>query len=213
MEGLVDAQALLTIKNKSKIDPHEVIGKLIDDQHFDAFEIDSQFNSPLPIESDEISSSYGYRYTMNVDHGQLQAGGGDDKVSGSQSRDTIHGGDGDDSIYGFDGQDQLTGGDGHDLLYGGKGSDHLNGSSGSDQLTGNQGKDHFYMSSGVDTVTDFQLGTDHLIVDQSKFTDIKLTQQGENLLISSPGSEASLIVRDLNENDLVASDAIKFVDL
>ena len=213
MEGLVDAQALLTIKNKSKIDPHEVIGKLIDDQHFDAFEIDSQFNSPLPIESDEISSSYGYRYTMTVDHGQLQAGGGDDKVSGSQSRDTIHGGDGDDSIYGFDGQDQLTGGDGHDLLYGGKGSDHLNGSSGSDQLTGNQGKDHFYMSSGVDTVTDFQLGTDHLIVDQSKFTDIKLTQQGENLLISSPGSEASLIVRDLNENDLVASDAIKFVDL
>lgn len=213
MQSLSNSQALLKIKNKGNVNPHKVVEGLFDDQHFDAFEIDSKFNSPLPISSDEISSSYGYRYTMMKDQGHLQAGDGDDNVSGNQSNDSINGGDGSDSIYGLDGSDHLTGGDGHDRLFGGKGHDLLNGSNGNDQLTGNQGKDHFYLSRGSDTVMDFKLGTDYLVIDRHEFVDIKLTQQADNLLISSSDGIGSMLIRDLNQSDFVKTDSIKFVDI
>ena len=213
MQNLSNSQALLKIKNKANIDPRLVVEGLLDDQHFDAFEIDSKFNSPLPIANDEISSSYGYRYTMMKDQGHFQAGDGDDDVSGNQFKDSINGGEGNDSIYGFDGSDLLTGGDGHDRLFGGKGHDLLNGSNGNDLLTGNQGKDHFYLSGGVDTVMDFKLGTDYLVIDRNQFTDIKLTQQADNLLISSSDGIGSMLIRDLNQSDFVKTDSIKFVDI
>ncbi|QLQ19075.1 MAG: hypothetical protein HZT43_10915 [Exiguobacterium profundum] len=53
----------------------------------------------------------------------MQAGSGDDLLSGGDGADTLHGGTGADTVRGDAGDDRLIGGGGHDRLYGGAGAD------------------------------------------------------------------------------------------
>ncbi|MHA4866224.1 calcium-binding protein [Duganella sp. PWIR1] len=60
----------------------------------------------------------------------------------------------------------IIGGAGNDTLSGGAGSDNLIGAGGNNRYTGGAGNDWFYLSSGsVNTVTDFTVGSDHMILD------------------------------------------------
>ena len=63
---------------------------------------------------------------------QLDAGTGNDTVTGGALNDTINGGDGDDTIKGGAGDDLITGGLGKDQLEGGLGADTLLGGGGDD---------------------------------------------------------------------------------
>lgn len=74
----------------------------------------------------------------------VEAGTGDDKVTGGPANDTINGGDGRDELQGNDGDDTLDGGPGNDDLDGGVGNDILKGGDGMDELDGNQGDDRLY---------------------------------------------------------------------
>jgi ELWxxDGT repeat protein len=99
---------------------------------------------------------------------EIQAGNGDDSVTGGSARDTIAGVAGSDSIFGGDGSDRVDGGvgndsvwgnngadtvlggDGVDSLYGNGGNDRLEGGANSDHMRGNGGRDTMYGNGGND---------------------------------------------------------------
>lgn len=94
-----------------------------------------------------------------IDH--IEAGAGNDVVSGLAGADTLLGEDGndllrgdagDDTLDGGAGNDQLFGGDGADLLYGGVGDDLLNADTGADQLFGGIGNDTYVVSEAGHTI-------------------------------------------------------------
>jgi Ca2+-binding RTX toxin-like protein len=93
---------------------------------------------------------------------EIQAGSGDDHISGSASDnsliggggdDTVSGGAGDDSVQGSDGNDNLTGGDGEDFMFGQTGADHFHALDG--------GRD--FIDGGIDADTDVVNDSDPLI--------------------------------------------------
>ncbi|WP_333340714.1 FG-GAP-like repeat-containing protein, partial [Microcoleus sp. D3_18_C1] len=131
---------------------------------------------------------------------------GNDTIFGGKGSDTILGSSGDDVLFGNRGADILNGDEGNDILYGGKGDDLLAGGLGSDTLVGGRGLDKFLLStsSGTDTITDFEVGTDLLVLgnglsfsqlaiaQDSGSTLIRLAQTGE-ILASLSGVSASSI--------------------
>jgi len=97
---------------------------------------------------------------------QVEAGSGNDSVTGTSGadkvlagadQDTVNGGDGNDSLYGEAGNDRLNGDGGDDLLVGGTGADTLNGGEGSDvyEASGNEAESDLFGDTGT-------LGTDTL---------------------------------------------------
>ncbi|MCR0983717.1 Ig-like domain-containing protein [Roseomonas populi] len=104
--------------------------------------------------------------TGNAGEDIIRGGLGNDTLSGLDGADNLWGGIGDDRLLGGKGIDTLYGELGNDVLDGGDGDDILNGGAGSDRLSGGQGADLFVVEggllAGVDTITDFQVGVDHL---------------------------------------------------
>ena len=64
----------------------------------------------------------------------VNAGSGNDRITGSSAINTFRGGDGNDTLDGGTGDDQLFGGRGDDVLTGGAGTDRLSGEEGNDTL-------------------------------------------------------------------------------
>ncbi|MEM7598872.1 MAG: Hint domain-containing protein, partial [Pseudomonadota bacterium] len=75
----------------------------------------------------------------------IQLGGGDDTVTGSDGTENVDGGGGNDTMDGGDGADTLSGGSGEDTIDGGAGDDVLDGGDDNDTIIG---------GAGADTVTD-----------------------------------------------------------
>lgn len=95
----------------------------------------------------------------------VDAGTGDDRVTGSNGNDRIEGGEGNDSLWGMGGRDALSGGDGNDYLIGDgtsaknkyqtleeslHGNDTLDGGKGDDTLIGQGGHDFLFGGDGDD---------------------------------------------------------------
>ncbi len=81
----------------------------------------------------------------------------DDKLTGTEIRDTIFGFKGDDVLRGLGGTDTLQGGGGDDIIFGGPGQDVLRGRGGNDQLHGGtptdpKHTDEFFCGAGFDTI-------------------------------------------------------------
>lgn len=125
-------------------------------------------------------------------------GYGDFTGYGNSQANRITGFDGDDQLSGFGGADVLVGGRGDDDLYGDFGSDRLNGGSGldwllggagNDVLTGGAGADEFHFdsrlnsSTNVDRITDFQVGSDAILLDTDVFTRVGLGTLGEGAFV------------------------------
>ncbi len=91
----------------------------------------------------------------------VNAGGGDDTVSGKEGGGlggdfaatlTISGEEGDDVLTGGDGDDVITGGNGNDNLKAGAGRDTVDGGSGADAVSGGDGIDAVVGGGGSDAV-------------------------------------------------------------
>jgi serralysin len=99
----------------------------------------------------------------------VDAGSGNDTVTGSNFADDLRGGSGNDTLNGGDGNDALAGGSGNDTLNGGANDDTITGGAGRDTMTGGAGADTFIFtatsespSSARDTIMDFVAGTDKI---------------------------------------------------
>lgn len=90
-----------------------------------------------------------------------------------------------DDLTGTAANDQLLGTAANNRISGLGGNDLLNGGAGSDTLTGGAGQDSFLFSSGrafassdfgLDQITDFQRGTDKILLDKTSFGNISSSQ-------------------------------------
>ena len=95
---------------------------------------------------------------------RINAGNGNNNVSGTAGEDRLYGENGNDNLLGGDGHDLLDGGRGNDVLNGQAGNDTLAGGKGADQLTGGLGHDLFVFGAdnGTDLVLDFDKLTDSI---------------------------------------------------
>jgi len=138
----------------------------------------------------------------------LIGGDGDDRLDGGNDDDVLEGGEGDDYLYGFNGRDTLNGGAGDDTLIGYNDDDVITGGEGNDQLIGGFGNDTFIFgeNSGNDTIDDYEDGRDILefrdLVDD--FSDLTITQDGANAVITSANGTLTLL--DTDSSLLDASD-------
>ena len=160
----------------------------------------------------------------------LKGGSSDDKLNGKKGKDTLIGQKGDDTIRGrrgndillantksqakkskYDdnilrggmGDDTLKGGNGNDKLIGGRGDDVLISGQGDNRLQGNSGADQFILSTGKDIIIDFQIKDgDQLNVEN--FTNISISQQDKDLLISTNAGDLYSIIKNLGRNDLLS---------
>ncbi|WP_449417486.1 peptidylprolyl isomerase [Phormidium nigroviride] len=94
----------------------------------------------------------------------IQAGAGNDRVTGSSVSDVINGNQGNDTLSGEGGDDYLRGGKDDDSLSGGVGNDILSGNQGNDSLDGGGGDDFLRGGRGNDVLTGGD-GNDILIGD------------------------------------------------
>ena len=103
----------------------------------------------------------------------VNAGGGNDVLTGNNAANVLNGQKGSDVLNGGGGNDVLLGGGSHDRLLGGAGSDQLKGGLGNDRLVGNQGNDQLWGGAGRDTfvlsegagydrIRDFRNGVDRI---------------------------------------------------
>jgi Ca2+-binding RTX toxin-like protein len=83
---------------------------------------------------------------------QIEAGKGNDSVTGGTGNDTLSGASGKDTLSGNGGNDRINGHGGHDRLYGHGGNDRLYGGSGDDVIVGHSHGDRLYGEAGNDTL-------------------------------------------------------------
>lgn len=158
----------------------------------------------------------------------LQGGGGADRLEGGQGHDRLAGGGGGDRLFGQSGGDQLRGGSGADVLRGGGGADRLWGQGGNDRLFGGAGKDMlaggggrdllvggggadvfvFGKGHGHDRIRDFTLDEDLIRLQPGSgvggFEDLILTQQGDDLRITTP--QGQIWLEDISAAQISADD-------
>lgn len=102
----------------------------------------------------------------------IDAGAGNDTLSGAAAADLIDGGGGADNLHGAGGTDRLFGNGGNDILQGDTGFDTLVGGAGTDTLSGGTGSDVFRFDAWIesrpgalaDRILDFSAGSDRIDV-------------------------------------------------
>jgi hypothetical protein len=94
---------------------------------------------------------------------------GNDKLDGNTGNDTLIAGDGNDKLTGAAGDDSLQAGDGNDKLDGGDGNDTLTATDGADTLSGGAGNDRLEGGKGADSL-DAGAGDDVLLTAEGEFT-------------------------------------------
>jgi Ca2+-binding RTX toxin-like protein len=114
----------------------------------------------------------------------------DNVIYGLAGMDEIRGGAGNDTLRGGDDSDFIYGEDGNDTIYGDSGSDKLNGGAGNDTYvfgTGG-GSDIIYNTGSLDT------DTDTLLFNDVDYSDITMTKNNTDLLMTINGTGDSITV-------------------
>lgn len=155
---------------------------------------------------------------------------GNDKLTASSKQGSfLQAGAGNDTITGGVGSDYLDGESGNDSIKGGAGNDELRGGSGADKLQGAAGNDIFAFAAGDsnpearDTIQDFKTGQDTISFDflatQDDVTLLSGKQSSYNALLNSAEAafaEGAMVVFGYDAKSgyvLVDSDADQALDM
>ena len=143
----------------------------------------------------------------------IHGGAGNDLINGSAGNDIIHGGEGNEQIWGGNHNDTLYGDGGNDNIAGGLGDDTITGGTGNDYLIGNQGNDIFVYNKGDgnDVISDFNTDEDQIDLSSMEiydFTDLSISQNGDDTVISFPDGDGSITLRNFISSNLSADDFI-----
>ena len=137
----------------------------------------------------------------------INAGAGNDTVTGNDQANTIDGGADQDILNGRGGDDTLIGGTGNDILNGGDGQDRLDGGEGNDILNGGDGSDTFVFSQSEsnDVISDFTLGSDILEVEgvtvDNLLTEAQISEEETGLLLTYKSTTILLLGLTLADID------------
>lgn len=138
----------------------------------DGFDIASYFSATVGVWVDMAAGG-------RTNDAQGDTYNGIEEIQGSQYGDILYGDSSNNVLFGAAGSDYMFGQSGNDVLMGDAGDDTIRGGAGTDTLTGGAGRDiltgddngqvfadHFVFTpgAGVDQVTDFQVGTDKVIL-------------------------------------------------
>jgi uncharacterized protein YkwD len=118
----------------------------------------------------------------------VDAGEGNDRVTGGSGNDTLTGGAGKDTLYGGDGNDRLNGDGSPDKLYGQGGDDRLYGGNQNDRLDGGGNVDHLFGGNDNDTL--FGGGSNDKLYGQAG-NDFLDGQGQSDLINGGPGTDSA----------------------
>lgn len=127
-----------------------------------------------------------YRINAGAGNDEVTGGAGPDVIAGDEGNDRIAGGFSDDVIIGGPGDDDLQGGDGLDVLIGGPGDDTLRGERGNDTLLGGPGNDRLF---GGDNEDQLRGGNGRDILSGGDGNDSIRGGAGNDLLIPGAGRD------------------------
>lgn len=143
-------------------------------------------------ERDNLSNAYGDLYDIE----NIDAGEGNDDLTGSAVANIINGNGGDDEIDGDDGDDQLFGGDGDDTITAGNGDDTVYGGIGRDDIFGTSGANTLYggldrdnIQGGTDADTAYGGDGDDLLFGLNGDDDLN-GDAGSDFLVGGNGNDA-----------------------
>jgi Ca2+-binding RTX toxin-like protein len=152
-----------------------------------------------------------------IEDDYIEGGAGDDYINSGSGNDEIYGEEGNDKLYGGEGNDKLYGGEGNDSLYGGNGDDYLDGGAGDDYLEGGYGNDTYVYNKGDgnDTISDYSTVAgeiDKLILNDINSSDVSLSKEGYNLVVSINGTEDKITINDHYYSSNYRLENIMFAD-
>ncbi len=118
------------------------------------------------------------------DWDQLSGGNGNDRVWAGNGRDKVWLGGGNDTFF----DNNQTGSNGKDTVYGGLGNDTINLAGGDDWASGGAGADTFVWNTayntGADLISDFEDGTDILLLKNITFAELSISQTANGAEVS-----------------------------
>lgn len=117
------------------------------------------------------TSAQGYTLGANLEN--LILIGGATNGTGNSLDNVLTGNSSNNTLNGEGGKDTLIGGDGNDTLIGGAGNDILTGGNGSDFFLYNTNAAFSSAGIGIDRITDFQRGSDKIVLDKTTFAALQ----------------------------------------
>ncbi|MEQ9326379.1 MAG: Ig-like domain-containing protein, partial [Rhodospirillales bacterium] len=126
------------------------------DMTFDGFygnnsiEVVDGGSSASKIKGNNSANTLDFSNTTLINISEIDAGRGNDTVTGSAGDDSIDGGDNNDTVRGGAGNDTIDGGAHDDILFGDEGNDILRGGHGNDTLYGGDGDDTLVLEGRAD---------------------------------------------------------------
>jgi Ca2+-binding RTX toxin-like protein len=118
---------------------------------------------------DRVESTANYTLKVNIEELKL-LNSSNLNGTGNTLGNRIEGNTGNNRLTGGSGEDQLLGEDGNDQLAGGRGNDTLTGGAGVDRYVFDMFAAFNLAVLGEDQITDFEVGTDKIVLDKSTFT-------------------------------------------
>ncbi|MDX1781885.1 MAG: M10 family metallopeptidase C-terminal domain-containing protein, partial [Thalassovita sp.] len=173
-----------------------------------------------------IAGSGNDAVTGNDADNRIWGRGGNDSIYGGSGEDTLKGGAGTDRLYGGDDKDKIYGGrgtdyadlgdgndrfndsresgaSGADTVVGGNGRDYIRLRGGDDIATGGAGRDVFIFKSGdidADTITDYEIGTDSLRIDDKLWSGTLTADQVVSTYADLSGSD---VIFDFGNGNMI----------
>jgi Ca2+-binding RTX toxin-like protein len=185
--------------------------------------IDLKFTTGLVIGTDKVlltESSERADFRGLAGSWNIYAGGGDDYLWLNSNGNWVDAGDGNDRVTGGFGADSIVGGAGDDVLNGGRGNDVLVGGAGrdilmgaaqvgnqvdNDQLTGGGAADAFYFgptNMGNDVISDYGKA-DIIVLEGATIADYDVVQSGNDATITfNDGRDGSITIKDAHAADV-----------